>query len=311
VETVPEEATVRILNIKPRFSQGMELEPGSYHVEVAAEGYEAERRWIDFVAGHNEPVRFELTKIKVAEPISPQKSITNTIDMKFMLIPSGSFTMGSPPDEPGRNNNEKQHEVRISKPFYLQTTEVSQAQWKKVIGKNPSSFKGCGDNCPVENVSWEDAQKFISKLNQIESTNKYRLPTEAEWEYACRAETTTPFFTGECISAYQANYDGHYAGPNCPTGTWRRTTVKVGSFLPNDWGLYDMHGNVWEWVEDWYGDYPSKSVVDPKGPDKGELRVLRGGSWDHHALYMRSANRHRGKPVFRTSNQGFRVVRDF
>jgi sulfatase modifying factor 1 len=199
----------------------------------------------------------------------------------------------------------------ISKPFYLQTTEVSQAQWKKVMGKNPSAFKECGDDCPVENISWDDAQKFISKLNQIESTNKYRLPTEAEWEYACRAKTTTPFFTGMCISGYQANYDSYYQDENCPSeAPWRGTTVKVGSFLPNAWGLYDMHGNVWEWVEDWHGDYPSNSAVDPKGPDKGDRRVLRGGSWDRIAKFMRSAHRQRGGPNFRTTNQGFRVARN-
>ena len=133
----------------------------------------------------------------LAEPglveIKPQKVITNSIGMRFVLIPTGKFVMGSPPNEPGRNVDEKQHEVRFSKPFYLQTTEVSQNQWNRVMQNNPSRFQHCGDSCPIENVSWNDAQKFIEKLNQMEITKKYRLPTEAEWEYACRAGTETPY----------------------------------------------------------------------------------------------------------------------
>jgi formylglycine-generating enzyme required for sulfatase activity len=322
VETVPEEAAVRILNIKPRFSQGMELEPGSYHVEVAAEGYETERRWIDLVAGHEEPFKFKLVEIKVAEPISPQKTITNSIGMKFVLISAGNFAMGSQlsPEEVARRyggkaeyfkDEQPRHPVEITKPFYLQTTEVSQAQWEKVMGNNPSRFKDCGEECPVEQVSWYDAQKFISKLNQMEGTNKYRLPTEAEWEYACRAGTTTPFFTGDCISTDQANYNGNYPGENCPKGQYQEKTVEVGSFQPNAWGLYDMHGNVWEWCQDWYGDYPTGLITNPKGPDKGEYRVLRGGSWNYRARSIRSAIRFRNNPGDRYYGLGFRVARDF
>jgi len=132
-----------------------------------------------------------LISFTFAEPKSPEKLIINSIGMKFVLITAGIFTMGSPLDEPGRNDDKKQHEVRISKQFYLQATEVSQGQWKKVMGDNPSLFKECGDDCPVERISWVDAQKFISELNQMEGTNKYRLPSEAEWEYACRAGTDT------------------------------------------------------------------------------------------------------------------------
>jgi formylglycine-generating enzyme required for sulfatase activity len=124
------------------------------------------------------------------------------------------------------------------------------------MGDNPSRFKYCGDDCPAESVSWEDAQEFISKLNQMEGINKYRLPTEAEWEYACRAETKTQFFNGDCISIDQANYDGSNLGKNCPKGEYRGKTIKAGSFQPNAWGLYDMHGNVSEWVQDWYGIIP-------------------------------------------------------
>jgi formylglycine-generating enzyme required for sulfatase activity len=241
-----------------------------------------------------------------------QKTIANSIGMKFVLIPAGKFVMGSPPDEPGRDDGEKRHSVIISKPFYMQIAEVSQGQWEKVMGINPSHFKDCGDDCPVEQVSWDMAQEFISKLNQMEGTNKYRLPTEAEWEYACRAKTTTPFFTGECISTDQANYNGNSPGENCPKGEYWKKPVKVGSFQPNAWGLYDMHGNVWEWCQDWYGDYSSVSVVDPKGPDEGESRVSRGGSWYGDAGLLRSAYRRSIKPNDDSSSSvGFRVARDF
>jgi formylglycine-generating enzyme required for sulfatase activity len=240
--------------------------------------------------------------------------------MEFVQIPAGSFMMGSKlsAEEVEQKYGDDltffvyeqpQHKVTISKPFYLQSTEVTQGQWNKVMAYNLSSSKDCGDDCPVESVSWDAAQRFISKLNQMEGTNKYRLPTEAEWEYACRAGTTTPFFTGDCISTDQANYDGNYPGENCPKGQYREKTVKVGSLQPNAWGLYDMHGNVWEWCQDWYGDYPSESVVDPKGPDKGERRVLRGGSWFGTAGYIRSADRRRYNPLS-IRGLGFRVARD-
>ncbi len=255
-------------------------------------------------------------------PISPQKTITNSVGMKFALIPDGSFIMGSQlnPEEIVKRyggkatyhkDEQPPHPVKITKPFYLQTTEVSRGQWKKVMGNNPSYFKDCGDDCPVETVSWNDAQKFIAKLNQMEGTNKYRLPTEAEWEYACRAGTKTLFFTGECISTDQANCIGHYPGENCPEGDHHNKPVKVRSFQPNTWGLYDMHGNVWEWCQDWYGDYPSDLVVDPKGPDRGTHRVLRGGSWSNTAAFLRSANRRRDLPDYRHEDVGFRVARDF
>ena len=224
--------------------------------------------------------------------MAAEKEFTNSIGMKFVLIPAGTFTMGSPSTEPNRWSYETQHQVTISKPYYMQTTVVTQGQWKAVMGSNPSNFTSCGDDCPVEQVSWYDVQEFIRKLNQQEGTDKYRLPTEAQWEYAARAGTTTPFNTGNCLSTDQANYNGSRPLSGCPKGENRRKTVRVGSFSPNAWGLYDMHGNVWQWCQDWYGDYTSDSVTDPEGPSSGRYRIFRGGGWDRGgARGCRSASR--------------------
>lgn len=183
-----------------------------------------------------------------------------SINYRMVYIPPGTFMMGSPSNEPERSSDEKQHKVTLTKGFYMGATEVTQSQWREIMGNNPSSFKG--DNLPVEQVSWNDCQEFIRKLNSHEGGNKYRLPTEAEWEYACRAGTATPFYTGDCISTDQANYDGNYPVPGCSKGRYRQTTIEAASFSPNAWGLYDMHGNVWEWCRDWYGDYPSGHVTE-------------------------------------------------
>ena len=191
----------------------------------------------------------------------------------------------------------------------MQTTEVTQGQWRSVMGDNPSGFKECGDDCPVENVSWNDIQGFMKKLNEKEGASIYRLPTEAEWEYAARAGTTTPFYFGDCLSTDQANYNGNYPLADCPKGEYREKTVPVASFPPNKWGLYDMHGNVWEWCQDWYGEYPEGSVTDPEGPETGSNRVLRGGGWIGGARYCRSALRYGVAPADRGSSFGFRLVR--
>jgi len=236
------------------------------------------------------------------------KVITNRFGMTFIYIPPGTFMMGSPKDEPERYDDEKLHEVTLTRRFYMQTKTVTQGQWKAVMGYNPSYFKDCGDNCPVENVSWNDAHEFIRKLNELDrGGNTYRLPTEAEWEYACRAGTITPFAFGKCLSTDEANYNGNYPLEGCPKGKYRGKMIPVGSLKANDWGLYDMHGNVWEWVQDWYGDYPSGSVTDPVGPERGSGRVLRGGSWNNFAAICRSAYRSRSVPVNRYGSIGFRL----
>ena len=221
-----------------------------------------------------------------------------------MLIPAGSFTMGSPTGERGRGTDERQHPVTISKPFYLQITEVTQKQWTQLMGSNPSSFKDGGDDFPVESVSWNKAQEFIKKLNQMESGAKYRLPTEAEWEYACRAGSKGRF----CFGDDEAKL-GEYAWYS---GNSNNKTHPVGKKKPNKWGLYDMHGNVWEWVEDdWHDGYkgaPDDGRAWVDNP-RGSRRVIRGGSWYYDAWYCRSATRRSHSPDYHSSRVGFRLSR--
>jgi formylglycine-generating enzyme required for sulfatase activity len=250
------------------------------------------------------PAEPQVTPPKLATEAPIQRAFTNRIGMSFVLIPAGSFTMGSPTSEPGRYDNEQQHRVTISKHFYLQTTEVTQKQWKQVMGSNPSSFKDCGDDCPVDSVSWNDAQEFIQKLNQMESGAKYRLPTEAEWEYACRAGSKGRFYFGdeEAKLGEYAWYGGNSGGKTHP----------VGKKKPNDWGLYDMYGNVFEWVEDDYHESYTGVLYDERAwidSPRGSYRVIRGGGWSLDARYCRSATRLRSRPDIRDYDLGFRLSR--
>ena len=223
-------------------------------------------------------------------------NLGNDVKLEMILIPAGKFKMGSPESEYGRDKDETQHEVTLTKPFYMGKHEVTQEQWEAVMGKNPSSTKGA--KLPVTDVSWEDCQEFIKKLNE-NTKGGYRLPTEAEWEYACRAGTTTAYSFGENITAKDANYrDSNIFEP-----------VAVGSYKSNAFGLYDMHGNVWEWCEDWYGEYPSVTVTDPKGRATGEHRVLRGGSFGNGASEARSSLRSYLTPTYRVNYVGFRLAR--
>jgi formylglycine-generating enzyme required for sulfatase activity len=229
------------------------------------------------------------------------------VRMEFVRIPPGEFMMGSPENEPGRYSDEKQHKVVLTQGFYMQTTEVTQEQWKSVMGSNPSDFKDC-DQCPVENVSWNDAQEFIRKLNQKEGKEVYRLPTEAEWEYAARAGSRTAFANGD-ITELECKSDPNLEKMGWYCGNSENKPHAVGQKSPNAWGLYDMHGNVWEWCQDWYGDYPDGTVSDPVGPPTGSNRVGRGGSWDNDAQVCRSADRGRSDPGNRSRNLGFRLLR--
>jgi uncharacterized protein (TIGR02996 family) len=248
----------------------------------------------------------ELLKSGV-KPVGP--FWTNSIGMRFACIPSGTFLMGSPKEEQGREPytqlNETQHKVTLTKGFFMGVHPVTQEQWQTVMGNNPSHFTG-EKHLPVETVSWEDCQEFINRLGEKDK-KLYRLPTEAEWEYACRAGTKSPFYFGETISADQANYDGNYTYGAGKKGVSRWKTTPVGSFPPNAFGLFDMHGNVWEWCLDWFGDYPQNDEVDPQGLDKGTYRVLRGGSGNNLPQYCRSASRNWYEPGYRNLNCGLRV----
>ncbi|MEJ2703804.1 MAG: formylglycine-generating enzyme family protein, partial [Sedimentisphaerales bacterium] len=252
-------------------------------------------------------------------PVSiPRDTVTNSVGMKMVHVPAGKFMMGSrdSADDVGAKGGDAgrryadehpQHLVSIARGFYIGATEVTQAQWRAVMGSNPSTFEG--DDLPVEGVSWNDAVEFCEKLSRKEGKT-YRLPTEAEWEYACRAGTRTPFHTGETITTDQANYDGHGVYGNGRKGEYRRTTTRVGSFAPNAFGLYDMHGNVAEWCSDRYSEQygAARPSVDPKGPAKGRSRVFRGGSWNDFPSPCRSANRDGDWPDVRKYVIGFRVV---
>ena len=239
----------------------------------------------------------------------PPKEITNSIGMKLVLIPKGTFMMGSPESEERRGNDETQHQVTISKDYYLGVHEVTQAQYEKVMGTKPSYFqgdeiKGSSTNNPVESVSWLDAVEFCKKLSDLPEEKAagrvYRLPTEAEWEYACRAGSKSAYSFGESSKSL-----GDYAWFD---GNSNNQTHPVGEKKANAWGLYDMHGNVWEWCSDWYGEYPNGAVSDPVGPREGSYRVFRGDSWDDVAADCRSANRFRLGPSSRSHHYGFRLA---
>jgi len=238
------------------------------------------------------------------------EKITNSLGMEFVYIKPGTFMMGSPASEPGRDNDEKQHRVTLTNGFYMQTTEVTQEQWYQVMGTRPWSGKKYvrdDPNHPAVYISWNDCQEFINKLNQKEGHNKYRLPTEAEWEYACRAGSTTKYYfsNNDSLLGDYAWYSGN---------AWNigeKYAHGVGVKNPNAWGLYDMHGNVWEWCQDWKGDYPTGSVTDPTGPSGGSYRVIRGGGWYGYASYCRSAFRNDNSPGYRNSGLGFRLLRNY
>jgi formylglycine-generating enzyme required for sulfatase activity len=245
-------------------------------------------------------------KIIVTDSTKP--AVTNSIGMKFVWIPPGSFVMGSPKEEEGREllkTDETQHKVTLSKGFYMGVHLVTQEEWQAVMGKNSSSFKG-EKNLPVEQVSWDDCHDFIKTLREKDK-KPYRLPTEAEWEYCCRAGTRTPFHFGKTISTEQANYCGEAVYGDGKKGVYRKKTTPVGSFPANAFGLLDMHGNLLQWCQDWLGDYPQKDVSDPQGPENGESRVLRGGSWSHTPGHCRSACRNGNGPGGRDRHYGFRL----
>ena len=252
--------------------------------------------------------RVEAEKKRRAEAeLRRLKAQWQRLGMQFVYIKPGSFMMGSPLLEQSGDSSERQHRVTLTAGFYMQTTEVTQGQWRAVMGSNPSHFKNCGDNCPVESVSWNDVQAFIRKLNEKGGTGRYRLPTEAEWEYAARAGSTTAFANGG-ITEFLCGYDPNLAAMGWYCGNAKKKTQPVARKQPNAWGLYDMHGNVSEWCQDWYGDYPAGSVTDPTGPSSGADRVHRGGGWFSGALYCRSAFHVGVEPGHSSLLLGFRLA---
>ncbi len=269
------------------------------------------------------PRREEVSRLfEALERREPEqaKILVNALGLRLVLIPAGAFTMGSPPDEPGRRANEGPPRlVDLTRPFYLGAAPVTQQQYKQVMGTNPSRFNeagGGGPEFPVERVSWDDAVLFCRRLSELPAERAagrvYRLPTEAEWEYACRAGTATAFAYGAALASMQANFDGNYPYGGAPKDRALGKTSKVGSYAANNFGLSDAHGNVWEWCADWYGErsYAQSPPRDPTGPAEGQFRVARGGCWRNQAATCRAAYRNALVPNNRDPYTGFRVAAD-
>ena len=227
--------------------------------------------------------------------------------MVLVAVRPGSFMMGSTEGESGRNDDEYLHRVTISQLFYISQHEVTQAEWGRVMRTNPSRFTGC-EKCPVEQVDFYQVNEFLSRLNAGNTAVRFRLPTEAEWEYACRAGSRTAFGTGEQLSTSQANVDTRYARAGSEDGAAYEKTLPVGRFAANKWGIRDMHGNVWEWTNDWYGPYDPRQEIDPRGSETGTRKVIRGGSWRFDANSARCGLRYTHAPQDKGDSLGFRVV---
>jgi formylglycine-generating enzyme required for sulfatase activity len=262
----------------------------------------------------------------VVPEMKPGQRLVNSIGMQLRLVMPGGFQRGSPRNEAGRDEDETAMGAGIGRPFFLGAYEVTQAEFAEVMGSNPSWFRPGGDGAdavkgldtsrfPVEQVTWDEARDFCRRLSARPAEKRaglaYRLPTEAEWEYACRAGTTTAFHTGPLLSSTQANVNGEKPYQDSAPGPNLGRTTTVGSYSPNAWGLHDVHGNVWEWCSDWYAEnaYTVRGdTMDPQGPDRGTRRVLRGGAWSGDVALSRSASRRDQDPEFRHKTIGFRVV---
>lgn len=277
------------------------------------EQYYLDRGQVTGTATYTHFRRFDVTSDETFQPPTAAQVILmdRKTGMTLVEIPSGRFTMGSTAAEPSRGGDETSHDVTINRPFFLGQREVTQQEWRTVMGTNPSRFADCGPRCPVENVTFADVQRFLAALNaQADNALTYRLPTEAEWEYACRAGTVTPFSIGETITTTQANYNGKQPYGVTAAGVYRERPARVAGFPPNAWGVSEMHGNVEEWVGDWYGAYPGDDVVDPSGPASGDRRSVRGGSWQSAAAAVRCAARSSREPIAHDGSIGFRVAAD-
>lgn len=329
VNVNPAHASIRATDVNLPYAPNMVLEKGVHTIEVSAPFYDTVSKDIEIVAAQENTYAVTLSPVKIIK----HKNLGN-----FVMIPAGEFTMGSPVNEAPLNGNEKQHNVTFTHNIYMQEKELTVGQWRKFILESrykTESETGKGayilvdynwfndteyswgipgfdqnDNHPVVCVSWNDAQAFIAWLNKKYKAEAitFRLPTEAEWEYACRAGSTGRFSFGTCLSRDQANFDGNVKWEDCPVGKSSQSTVEIGSFKPNAWGLYDMHGNVMEWCQDWLGTYSTEAMTDPKGPQSGTAKVVRGGGWTSYAYDSRSAKRLNRNPHESYSNMGFRLV---
>jgi len=287
IHVSPRNAGVRFDMMDRDYVEGMTLDPGDYDVTVSAEGHYSKRVSIHMKAGRTNRVYVDL-----------DRGFENSIGMTFVYIKPGTFKMGS---RKSSDYAKPVHNVTLTKGFYMQTTEVTQGQWKDVMRTNPSHNVECGDECPVETVSWKDAKEFIKRLNRKEETDKYRLPTEAEWEYACRANSSAsnPKDASLADVAWFKDSD-----------LWVWGTQPVAKKKPNTWGLYDMHGNVQEWCEDWNENYPKEHLTDPSGPSTGIHRIQRGGDAGSSEESCTAAVRDYGNPERGFLYDGFRLVRN-
>ncbi len=305
LDVEPEYAEVRLDGVKGGYAEGMSLELGNkYSITVSAPGYKTMEQELALEEIEKNEIKVRLERGAIEDGFLAGEG------MKFVFVEPGHFIRGTPEGEGGDDRERPARKVVFERGFYMQTTEVTQGQWKKIMGDNPSYFKECGSDCPVEQVSWEDAKKFILKLNEEDGKYRYRLPTEAEWEYAARAGKQTAFANGDMTQA------GCEKDPNLDAMGWYcynsgKKTHPVKNKEPNKWGLYDMHGNVWEWVEDdWHGSYkgaPTEGSAWIDNP-RGARRVVRGGSWGDVAGDCRSAFRGRFHPGFRHRSIGFRLA---
>ena len=232
-----------------------------------------------------------------------------SIHYAMTYIPAGSFMMGSPVSEKGRYEDETQHRVQMTKGFFMGVTEVTRQQWQMIMGDTPAKSDPGGANHPVDHVSWNECQQFIMALNKQEKSRRYRLPSEAEWEYACRAGSDSALTNGD-ITHMGCEHDPNLNRVGWYCGNTEEMTQPVGKKEPNAWGLHDMHGNAWEWCQDWYEKYPEGQSLNPKGPPAGSSRVFRGGGWGLTARTCRSAFRDKYAPDLKCKLLGFRIVRE-
>ncbi|MGB3508907.1 MAG: formylglycine-generating enzyme family protein [Microcoleaceae cyanobacterium] len=304
--------TEKKLTPSPQISQKLtapsvinETSPSQTFIESIAELEKGEIFTFEVVTVNN------FGKIISRTPNSARQKIEdlgNSIKLEMVYIPGGSFLMGSPENEEGRNKNESpQHQVTLQ-PFYMSKYPITQNQYQAIMGENPSEFKG--GNRPVGNVNWHNAREFCTKLS-LKTGKTYRLPSESQWEYACRARTTTPFYFGETITSELVNYNGNYHYANAPKGRYREQTTDVGSFPPNAFGLYDMHGNVWEWCQDIWHDNYNGAPIDGSAWETGgdsNTRLFRGGSWIIYSWDCRCARRGSDYADYHDNNRGFRIV---